>query len=89
MSLTFQVAQILIGLIILCLGVTISPFPLYDYDSQFCLTTEIRYHLWGPFSVSISDCSSVSNFSRVFKTFILVSQNPMHCCLGPNLGLTG
>ncbi|XP_025771444.1 membrane-spanning 4-domains subfamily A member 4A-like isoform X2 [Puma concolor] len=45
------VAQILIGLIIMCLGVTISPFPLYDYDSQFCITTEIRYHLWGPFSI--------------------------------------
>ncbi|XP_007092089.2 membrane-spanning 4-domains subfamily A member 4A-like [Panthera tigris] len=64
------VAQILIGLIILCLGVTISPFPLYDYDSQFCITTELRYHLWGPFSFFISGALSIAAGRKVTKGLI-------------------
>ncbi|XP_029770747.1 membrane-spanning 4-domains subfamily A member 4A-like isoform X3 [Suricata suricatta] len=45
------VAQMLIGLITLCLGVTISPICSNDYYHRFCLTTNIGYHLWGSFSI--------------------------------------
>ncbi|XP_039109540.1 membrane-spanning 4-domains subfamily A member 4A-like isoform X3 [Hyaena hyaena] len=44
------VAQILIGLTMLCLGVTIS-LPPNDCELLFCFTTKIGYHLWGPFSI--------------------------------------
>lgn len=68
MSFTLQVAQILIGLIMLCLGVTISLFSPFDYRLYSVVTTA-GYHIWGSFSVSISDCFSICNFSGTCNTF--------------------
>ncbi|XP_072601810.1 membrane-spanning 4-domains subfamily A member 4A-like isoform X4 [Vulpes vulpes] len=44
------VAEILIGLVMLCLGVTISPFP-HDYEGGHSMTTKTGYHLWGSLSI--------------------------------------
>ncbi|XP_029770746.1 membrane-spanning 4-domains subfamily A member 4A-like isoform X2 [Suricata suricatta] len=64
------VAQMLIGLITLCLGVTISPICSNDYYHRFCLTTNIGYHLWGSFSFFISGALSIAAGRKVTKGLI-------------------
>ncbi|XP_077605034.1 membrane-spanning 4-domains subfamily A member 4A-like isoform X2 [Crocuta crocuta] len=63
------VAQILIGLTMLCLGVTIS-LPPNDCELLFCFTTKIGYHLWGPFSFFISGALSIAAGRKVTKGLI-------------------
>ncbi|XP_038424130.1 membrane-spanning 4-domains subfamily A member 4A-like isoform X3 [Canis lupus baileyi] len=53
------VAEILIGLVMLCLGVTISPFPR-DYEGGHSMTTKTGYHLWGSLSFFISGVVSIA-----------------------------
>lgn len=75
MSFTLQVAEILIGLVMLCLGVTISPFPR-DYEGGHSMTTKTGYHLWGSLSVSIRGCFSVGSFSGVCDTSSFSLEKP-------------
>eukprot|EP00071_Canis_lupus_P030108 XP_022263665.1 membrane-spanning 4-domains subfamily A member 4A-like isoform X2 [Canis lupus familiaris] len=53
------VAEILIGLVMLCLGVTTSPFPR-DYEGGHSMTTKTGYHLWGSLSFFISGVVSIA-----------------------------
>ncbi|VCX42909.1 unnamed protein product [Gulo gulo] len=76
MSFTLQVAQILIGLIVLCLGVTISPFPPFDYRHHY-KATEIGYHIWGSFSFLTSGALSIAAGRKVTRCLI-------QCSLGLN-----
>uniref|UniRef100_A0A452UBY2 Membrane-spanning 4-domains subfamily A member 4A-like n=1 Tax=Ursus maritimus TaxID=29073 RepID=A0A452UBY2_URSMA len=64
------VAQILTGLLTLCLGVTISPFSPYDYGHRRCMITNIGYHVWGSFSFLISGALSVAAGRKVTKCLI-------------------
>ncbi|CAK7315262.1 Membrane-spanning 4-domains subfamily A member 4A [Vulpes lagopus] len=63
------VAEILIGLVMLCLGVTISPFPR-DYEGGHSMTTKTGYHLWGSLSFFISGVVSVAAGRKVTKCLI-------------------
>ncbi|XP_034502122.1 membrane-spanning 4-domains subfamily A member 4A-like isoform X2 [Ailuropoda melanoleuca] len=63
-------AQILIGLLTLCLGVTISPFSPYDYGHRCCMITNTGYHVWGSFSFLVSGALSVAAGRKVTKCLI-------------------
>ncbi|XP_047548560.1 membrane-spanning 4-domains subfamily A member 4A-like [Lutra lutra] len=70
------VAQILIGLIMLCLGVTISPFPPFEYRLHY-MATKTGYHIWGSFSFLTSGALSIAAGRKVTRCLI-------QCSLGLN-----
>ncbi|XP_044918964.1 membrane-spanning 4-domains subfamily A member 4A-like isoform X2 [Mustela putorius furo] len=76
MSFTLQVAQILIGLIMLCLGVTISLFPPFDSRLHY-VATATGYHIWGSFSFLTSGALSIAAGRKVTRCLI-------QCSLGWN-----
>ncbi|XP_059014983.1 membrane-spanning 4-domains subfamily A member 4A-like isoform X4 [Mustela lutreola] len=72
MSFTLQVAQILIGLIMLCLGVTISLFPPFDSRLHY-VATATGYHIWGSFSIQCSlGLNTVSAIVAVLGTIMTI-----------------